>query len=130
MGSIYYNLFNRREPAPSKIYVVEGIGHDFMVGTLDFSVIDEVRPVSDRDSFRIARRLVREEGVFAGGSTGTAMFGALEVARELGPGKTVVVIMADIGDRYLSKCFDDEWMKDMGFLGLEERIGTVRELLQ
>ncbi len=130
MGSIYYDLFNKREPAPPSIYVVEGIGHDFMVGTLDFSVIDEVLQVSDRDSFRTARRLVREEGVFAGGSSGTAMFGALEVARELGPGKTVVVILADVGDRYLSKCFDDEWMKDMGFLGLEERIGTVRELLQ
>ncbi len=129
-GSIYYDLFNNREPGPPKIYVVEGIGHDFMVGTLDFSVIDEVRPVADGDSFRTARRLVREEGIYVGGSTGTAMFGALQVAKELGPGKTVVVILADVGDRYLSKCFDDEWMKDMGFLGTDERLGTVRELLQ
>ncbi|UCC30444.1 MAG: pyridoxal-phosphate dependent enzyme [Phycisphaerales bacterium] len=130
VGSIYYDLFNKREPAPPRVYVVEGIGHDFMVGTLDFSVIDEVRQVSDRDSFRTARRLVREEGVFVGGSSGTAMFGALQVAEELGPGKTVVVILADTGDRYLTKCFDDDWMKDMGFLGLEERMGTVRELLR
>lgn len=130
MGSIYYDLFHQREPSPTSVYVVEGIGHDFMVGTLDFSVIDDVIQVSDRDSFRTARRLVREEGVYAGGSSGTAMFGALAVARELGPGKTIVVILADTGDRYLSKCFDDEWMKDMGFLGLEERMGTVRELLK
>ncbi len=129
VGSIYFDLFNKREPGEPSIYRVEGIGHDFMVGTLDFSVIDEVRPVSDRNSFLTARRLVREEGIFAGGSTGTAVFGALEVARELGPGKTVVVLLADTGDRYLSKCFDDEWMKDMGFLGLEDRVGTVRELL-
>ncbi len=129
-GSIYYNLFHKREPGPPQIYVVEGIGHDFMVGTLDFSVIDEVRPVADGDSFRTARRLVREEGIYVGGSTGTAMFGALQVAKELGPGKTVVVILADTGDRYLSKCFDDEWMKDMGFLGTDDRLGTVRELLQ
>ncbi len=130
IGSIYYDLFHGREPSDSRIYTVEGIGHDFMVGTLDFSVIDEVRPISDRDSFITARRLAREEGVFVGGSTGTAVFGALQVAREMGPGKLVVVMLADGGDRYISKCFDDEWMKDMGFLGIEDRLGTVREVLQ
>ncbi len=130
VGSVYFDLFHNRQPPPPSVYRVEGIGHDFMVGTLDFSVIDEVRPVSDRDSFVTARRLIREEGIFVGGSTGTAVFGALQVARELGPGKTVVVILADTGHRYLSKCFDEEWMKDMGFIGVGERIGTVRELLQ
>ncbi len=129
IGSIYYDLFHDREPGTPGIYRVEGIGHDFMVGTLDFSVIDEVLPVSDRDSFLAARRLVREEGIFAGGSTGTAMFGALEVAKRLGPGKLVVVILADSGDRYVSKCFDDEWMKDMGYIVHEDRLGTVRDLL-
>ena len=130
IGSIYFDLFNGREAGPPRVYVVEGIGHDFMVGTLDFSVIDEVRPVSDQDSFRAARQLVREEGIFAGGSAGTVMVGALEVARELGPGKLVVVIIPDSGDRYISKCFDDDWMKDMGYLGIEERIGSVRDLLK
>jgi len=129
-GSIYFDLFNGREPNDPTIYVVEGIGHDFMVGTLDFSVIDEVMPVTDRQSFLAARRLVREEGIFAGGSTGTALYGALEVAKRLGPGKLVVVIIPDSGDRYISKCFDDDWMKDMGFLGIEDRIGSVRDLLQ
>ena len=130
VGSIYHDLFNKRDPAPPSIYRVEGIGHDFLVGTLDFSVIDEVMPVSDRDSFLTARRLIREEGIFVGGSTGTAVFGALQVARELGTGKTVVVILADTGHRYLSKCFDDQWMKDMGFIGIADRVGTVRDLLQ
>ncbi len=129
-GSIYYDRFYNREQNEPRVYVVEGIGHDFMVDTLDMSVIDEVRQVSDRNSFLTARRLVREEGIFAGGSAGTALFGALEVARELGPGKLLVVIIPDSADRYLSKCFDDDWMKDMGFLGWEERLGTVRELLQ
>lgn len=130
VGSIYFDLFHGREPADPSVYVVEGIGHDFMVGTLDLSVIDEVQQITDRDSFLTARRLAREEGIFVGGSTGTAVFGALQVARSLGPGKIVVVILADTGHRYLSKCFDEEWMKDMGFLGLEDRLGTVRELLQ
>jgi cystathionine beta-synthase len=128
-GSIYYDRFINRPDDPS-VYLVEGIGHDFMVDTLDMSVIDEVRRVSDRDSFLTARRLARDEGIFCGGSTGTAVFGGLEVAGELGPDKVVVIILCDQGGRYISKCFDDEWMKDMGFLDYEERMGTVRELLK
>jgi len=129
-GSIYHDLYYKGvEPKPS-IYRVEGIGHDFMVGTLDFSVIDEIIEVSDRDSFHITRRLAREEGIFSGGSTGTALWGALKVARELGPGKTVVVIIPDSGDRYLSKLYSDTWMQDMGFVGPGDRLGTVRDILK
>ncbi len=129
-GSIYMDEFYKGVSGKPDIYRVEGIGHDFMVGTLDFSVIDDIFQVSDRDSFLTARRFAREEGIFCGGSTGTAVFGALQVARQLGPGKTLVCLLADSGDRYLSKCFNDDWMKDMGYLGLAERLGTVRELMQ
>ncbi|MDH3690953.1 MAG: pyridoxal-phosphate dependent enzyme [Gammaproteobacteria bacterium] len=129
-GSIYHDEFYKGESGETGIYRVEGIGHDFMVGTLDFSVVDEVRNISDKNSFLTARRLAREEGIFCGGSTGTALFGALQAATELGPGKIVVVILCDSGDRYLSKLYDDDWMKDMGFIGAEQRLGTVREVLR
>ncbi|MGI9013959.1 MAG: pyridoxal-phosphate dependent enzyme [Phycisphaerales bacterium] len=129
-GSIYKQEHESGRHDEPSIYRVEGIGHDFMVDTLDFKVIDEVRNISDRDSFLTARRLAREEGIFCGGSTGTAVFGALQVAREIGPGKLVVCILCDSGDRYLSKCFNDEWLRDMGYLTYEIRSGNVRELMQ
>ena len=129
-GSIYKQEHETGTHDEPSIYRVEGIGHDFMVGTLDFSVIDEVRNVSDQNSFLTARRLAEEEGIFCGGSTGTAVYGAIEVAKELGPGKTVVCILCDTGGRYLSKVYNDEWMKDMGYFDIEMRMGSVRDLMK
>ena len=102
--------------AHPKTYKVEGIGEDFLPTTLDLSVMDDVIRVGDREAFLAARRLVREEGLFCGGSSGAAVAAALEYARSLPAGRLVVVILPDTGARYLSKFYDDEWMRDNGFL--------------
>jgi cystathionine beta-synthase len=97
-------------------YLVEGIGEDFWPTTYDPSVVDTVVMVSDRDSFLTARRVTREEGILVGGSTGTAVWAALQVARPLGPDDVVVVLIPDSGRGYLSKLYNDGWMSDFGFL--------------
>jgi cystathionine beta-synthase len=97
-------------------YLVEGVGEDFWPTTFDPSIVDRVVEASDADSFLMARRVTQEEGLLIGGSGGTAVFAALEVARGLGPDAVVVVLLPDSGRSYLSKIFDDQWMFDMGFL--------------
>jgi cystathionine beta-synthase len=97
-------------------YLVEGIGEDFWPSTYDPSVVDEIIPVSDAVSFGTARRVTREEGLLIGGSGGTAIAAALEVAQGLPPEAVVVVHIPDSGRGYLSKLYDDGWMADHGFL--------------
>jgi len=112
IGSILRDYFYTKKMVPAKTYKVEGIGEDFLPGTLDFSMIDEVIPVNDAQSLNLARRLAREEGILAGGSSGTALFAALQVAHQAKPGQVVVVLIPDTGERYLSKVHSDEWMRD------------------
>ena len=99
-----------REGVP---YKVEGIGQDKIPGTLDMSVIDDFETVSDKDSFAMARRLTREEGLFVGGSSGLIAHVALRVAREVNdPDAFIVTVLCDTGERYLSKVYNDEWMRE------------------
>jgi cystathionine beta-synthase len=107
-------------------YLVEGIGEDFWPTTYDPSVVDRVVAVSDQDSFRTARQVTREEGILVGGSSGTAIWAALEVGRHLGPEDVVVVLIPDSGRGYLSKLYDEDWMTDHGFLrGTGETVEAV-----
>jgi cystathionine beta-synthase len=100
----------------AKPYKVEGIGEDFIPGTIDLKLIDRIVRVSDRDSFLMARRITREEGILVGGSAGTAMHAAVEVARDLDEQTVIVVILPDTGRNNLSKIYNDEWMRQNGFL--------------
>ena len=97
-------------------YLVEGVGEDFWPTTFDPSLVDRVIEVSDADAFLTARRVTRDEGLLIGGSGGTAVHAALEVARAARTRRVVVVLLPDSGRSYLSKIFDDQWMFDMGFL--------------
>ncbi len=113
-GSIFYPRFHRQKEDPHQ-YKVEGIGEDFMPGTLDMLIVDDVIQVSDTDAFRMARRLAQEEGIMAGGSAGTAVQAALRVAERLDERKTIVTLLPDTGRNYLSKLFSDKWMREQGF---------------
>jgi len=129
-GSILLDAWRNRGiiPADAKAspYKVEGFGEDFIPTTLDLSLIDEMLRVTDKESFLWARRLVREEGIFAGGSSGAALAAAVRYIQSLGRGngtatsdRVVVVILPDSGSRYLSKFYDDKWMRENGYMDPE-----------
>jgi cystathionine beta-synthase len=113
-----------------KSYKVEGIGEDFIPATFDRQAIDEMVRVSDRESFGMARRLAREEGLLVGGSAGTAVAAAVKYARRLEPGKVVVVLLPDTGRNYLTKLFSDRWMQENGFLDRPSQRVTAGDVLR
>lgn len=128
-GSVLGPAFRTGDPGKVVPYLVEGIGEDVVPKSIDFQWMDEFVEVQDRESFFMARRLAREEGLFVGGSSGSAVVGALKwLADEPIPRRsTVVVILPDSGDRYLSKFYSDEWMRETGML---EPGAVVADLLR
>lgn len=118
VGSIYYELFHTGKMPPAHSYLTEGIGEDFMPDTMDISVMDDIVQIGDRETFVMARRLIREEGLLCGGSSGTAVAGAIKFVNERmknEPGRrpNVLVILPDSSSRYLSKYLHDDWMMKM-----------------
>jgi cystathionine beta-synthase len=128
-GSVLREYFYTKKITPVlKTYKVEGIGQDYVPGVLHFEYVDDVIEATDKESFLMARRLTREEGLMAGGSSGTTVAGLMKIADRFKPDDVVVVLLPDSGERYLTKIFNDDWMREYGFL-TPERI-TARYVLE
>lgn len=114
VGSVYFDLFYKGKMGEAHSYLIEGIGEDFVPKTMDLNSIDEIVQVADKESFIMARRLVRELGLLVGGSTGSAVLGAIKYFEKHPPEvrKNVLVMLVDSSNRYSSKYLDDEWMKE------------------
>jgi cystathionine beta-synthase len=129
IGSVHYHYFYTKTMPTPHVYKVEGIGEDILCDAMDYSVVDEFHQTNDREAFTMARRLVREEGLFCGGSSGCNVHIAVKLAKQLGPGKTIVTLLPDSGTRYITKFLQDSWMRDYGFLGGDRDLGLVEDIL-
>jgi len=131
VGSLYYDFIKDKRLTKPFGYKVEGIGEDFFPSTINLDIIDEVVRVDDKECFLMTRDLVRTEGLFVGGSGGAAVAGAIKYAKASGKKENILVMLADGASKYISKIFNDDWMRENGFLDTEEgpTLGTVRDLL-
>ncbi len=120
-GSIFADYIKDRKMIEGHTYKVEGIGSDVVTKALHPDMVDEVITVSDADSFNRARLITRTEGISGGGSSGSVAIAMERVAKGLGPDAVMVGIFADAGIRYLTKCYNDEWMRKQGFLPVEQK---------
>ncbi len=129
-GSIFTEYFKTKKMGTAHSYKIEGIGEDFLPTTMDFKYVDDVVQVTDKEALLMTRQLVTREGIFSGGSSGAAIVGAIKYAKNLKKPEEIVVLLPDSGDRYLSKIFNDDWMRENGFLEGKFDLGTARDILQ
>lgn len=129
VGSLYYEYVKTGRMTKAFSYYVEGIGEDFLPSTMNLDILDDVVQVDDKECFMMTRDLVRKEGIFCGGSCGAAVMGAIKYAQQLKEPKRILVLLPDNAQKYLSKIFNDDWMKSNGFLDEEDATGTVAHIL-
>jgi cystathionine beta-synthase len=119
IGSLYYEFVKTGKVGTATTYVVEGIGEDFFPGTMNLKILDDIEQVNDEECFVWARRLAKQEGIFTGGSGGGCLSAALKVAKNAKPGDMVVAFLPDSGSRYMSKVYNDGWMREHGYTDAE-----------
>jgi cystathionine beta-synthase len=124
-GSLYYDFHKTGKIVKARTYVVEGIGEDFFPTTMDMEILDDVIQVNDEECFVVARRLAKQEGIFTGGSGGGCLSAALRLAQDLSAEDYVVALLPDTGMRYLSKVYNDEWMRERGYVESSVRITAL-----
>jgi cystathionine beta-synthase len=129
VGSLYYDYVKSARLTKPFTYKVEGIGEDFLPGTFDPKLLDDIVRVDDKECFLTARDLVRQEGLYCGGSGGAAVAGALKYARDTDLRGNIVVLLPDGASKYLSKVFNDEWLRENGFLEGTGGLGYVEDLI-
>lgn len=129
VGSLYYDYVKTQRVTKPFSYKVEGIGEDFFPSTMNLKILDDVIRVDDKECFLTTRDLVRLEGLFVGGSGGAAVAGAIKYAKATGKKENILVLLPDGASKYISKIFNDDWMRENGFLEEEKGLGTVRDLL-
>jgi cystathionine beta-synthase len=130
IGSLYYEYIKTGRMTRPFSYYVEGIGEDFLPSTMNLKIVDEIVRVDDKECFLMTRELVRQEGLFVGGSSGAAVAGAIKYAEASKRKENILVLLPDGASKYLSKIFDDKWMRENGFLDEPDPLGTVIELLR
>src|SRR5712691_1261512 len=140
-GSLYYDFVKTGQTIKAKTYVVEGIGEDSFPTTIELKILDDIIQVNDEECFVVALRLAKLEGLFTGGSGGGCLSATLRLAKDLGPEAFVVALLPDTGMRYLSKVYNEEWMRERGYVdaataitaaevvNAKHAVGKVRELI-
>ena len=116
VGSIFYDYFHSKKLVKPSPYLMEGLGDEFLIGCVDFSLVDDIYQITDKEAFLMTRKLADQEGILAGGSSGATLWATLKLAREIKKPARIVTIFADAATRYLSSIYNDEWLKEKGIL--------------
>ncbi|MFY9530387.1 MAG: pyridoxal-phosphate dependent enzyme [Candidatus Acidiferrales bacterium] len=129
IGSLYYDYVKTGKVGKAKTYVVEGIGEDFFPATMNLKIIDDIIQVNDEECFVWARRLAKQDGIFTGGSGGGCVSGALKVAKNCKKDDMIVAFLPDSGSRYISKVYNDGWMREHGYVDAQVAL-TVADVVR
>jgi cystathionine beta-synthase len=115
-GSVFYDYFHSKKLVKPSPYFLEGLGDEFLIGCVEFDLMNDIFQLDDRTAFRMTKELARREALFAGGSSGAALWASLETAKKAGPGARIVTIFADSANRYLSTIYNDTWLREKGLV--------------